>query len=340
MGGNLFKLGRLPKAAYLEIEGELRQYLDQKLGDLYRIPRYYRDKPDFGDVDIIVSDAAIQTTWQDLRMELSKDLGIQEHKSLGSVFSTVYQNFQVDFFYREHRYFDSTYNYLSFNDVGNILGKIFKRFNLKYGEQGLLYVFRRADGHFQKDLEVSQDFERIFAFLQLDYAHWLRGFDTLDELFRWVTASPYFSVYPYQEQDSTTTQRVKERTTMRRFVEWLEERGISQQFEFESDRDAYLPMIAGFFPEGSLLEKIELERQREAYLLRLREKYSGQVIMRLFPDLQGKELGDFIRSFEGQWEDHEAVLAGMEAQDIHKLLIQFRKAGEKSSPAGSSHEKP
>ena len=127
---------------------------------------------------------------------------------------------------------------------------------------------------------------------------------------------------------------------MRRFVEWLEERGISQQFEFESDRDAYLPMIAGFFPEGSLLEKIELERQREAYLLRLREKYSGQVIMRLFPDLQGKELGDFIRSFEGQWEDHEAVLAGMEAQDIHKLLIQFRKAGEKSSPAGSSHEKP
>ena len=324
MGGNLFKLGRLPKAEYLEIEGELRQYLDQKLGDLYRIPRYYRDKPDFGDVDIIVSDAAIQTTWQDLRMDLVKDLGIQEHKSLGSVFSTVYQNFQVDFFYREHRYFDSTFGYLSFNDVGNILGKIFKRFNLKYGEQGLQYVFRRADGHFQKDLEVSQDFERIFAFLQLDYAHWLHGFDTLDELFRWATASPYFSIQPYQEQDATTTQRVKERTTMRRFVEWLEEQRISQKFDFEADRDFYMPMIAAFFPEAHLLEKIELERQREAYVLQLREKYSGQVIMRLFPDLQGKVLGDFMRSFEAQWADHEAVLAGIDAGEIVARLSRFK----------------
>lgn len=324
MGGNLFKLGRLPKAEYLEIEGELRQYLDQKLGDLYRIPRYYRDKPDFGDVDIIVSDAAIQSTWQDLRMELIVDLGIQQHKSLGSVFSTVYQNFQADFFYREHRYFESTYNYLSFNDVGNILGKIFKRFNLKYGEQGLLYVFRRADGHFQKDLEVSQDFERIFAFLQLDYAHWLRGFDTLDELFRWTTASPYFSVHPYQEQDPTTTQRVKERTTMRRFVAWLEEKHISQKYEFETDRDAYLPMIAAFFPEGNLLEKIELERQREVYVLRLREKYSGQVIMKLFPELQGKALGDFMRSFEAQWVDHEAILAEMDAGGIVEQLRRFK----------------
>lgn len=324
MGGNLFKLGRLPQAEYLKIENDLRRYLDQKLGNLYRIPRYYRDKPDFGDVDIIVSDAAIHSTWQDLRMELIVDLGIEQYKSQGSVFSTVYQNFQVDFFYREHRYLESTYNYLSFNDVGNILGKIFKRFNLKYGEQGLLYVFRRADGHFQKDLEVSQDFERIFAFLQLDYAQWLRGFDTLDELFRWATASPYFSIHPYQEQDATTTQRVKERTTMRRFVAWLEERGVSQKFDFDPDRNAYLPMIADFFPEGNLLEKIELERQREAYVLRLREKYSGQVIMRLFPDLQGKALGDFMRSFEAQWDDHEAVLAGTEAEEIVARLRQFK----------------
>lgn len=324
MGGNLFKLGRLPKAEYLKVETELRGYLDQKLGNLYRIPRYFRDKPDFGDVDIIVSDAAIQTTWQDLRAELIKDLGIQQHKSLGSVFSTVYQNFQVDFFYREHRNFDSTYNYLSFNDVGNILGKIFKRFNLKYGEQGLQYVFRRADGHYQKDLEVSQNFERIFAFLQLDHAHWACGFDTLDELFRWATASPYFSIHPYQEQDSTTSQRVKERTTMRRFVEWLEEKGVSQQFEFAADRDFYLPMIAAFFPEGGLLEKIEQERQREVYVLRLREKYSGQVIMRLFPELQGKALGDFMRSFEAQWVDHEAVLAGMDAGEIVARLRQFK----------------
>lgn len=337
MGGNLFKLGRLPQTEYLQIEGKLREYLDHKLGRGYHIPRYYRNKPDFGDVDIIVSHAAIQTSWQDLRMELVRDLGITTYKSAGAVFSTVYQNFQVDFFCREQRYFESTYNYLSFNDVGNILGKIFKRFNLKYGEQGLLYVFRRADGHYQKDLEVSQDFERIFAFLQLDYAHWERGFDTLDELFRWAISSPYFSIHPYQEQDATTAQRVKERTTMRRFVEWLEVQGITQRYTFAEDRDAYLPAINAFFPEAKLLEQIEGERKREAVILKLREKYSGQVVMQLFPALQGKELGEFMRSFQAQWADYETALGAMDAEKIvQELLIFEKKQGSKTPPSESS----
>lgn len=323
MGGNLFKLGRLPRNEYLQIEGALRQYLDQKLGDGYRIPRYYRSKPDFGDVDIIISDAAIQTSWQDLRMEFVHDLGIREYKSAGAVFSTVYRNFQVDFFCREQHYVESTYNYLSFNDIGNILGKIFKRFNLKYGEQGLLYVFRRADGHYQKDLEVSKDFKRIFEFLQLDYTHWELGFDTLDEMFRWAVASPYFSVHPYQEQDATTTQRVKERTTMRRFVEWLESEGVTQRYIFLEDRDAYLPMINDFFSEANLLEKIAQERQRESVLMQLREKYSGKIVMHLFPDLQGAELGAFMRNFQAQWEDYEAVLGEMKAEEIQSRLKMF-----------------
>jgi hypothetical protein len=63
MGGNLFKLGRKPKLEYLEIETEIRSYLDQKIGDTYRIPRFYGDKPDFGDMDILVSDAVANESW-------------------------------------------------------------------------------------------------------------------------------------------------------------------------------------------------------------------------------------------------------------------------------------
>ena len=32
MGGNLFKLGRLPRDAYLAIEAEIRAYLDSRVG--------------------------------------------------------------------------------------------------------------------------------------------------------------------------------------------------------------------------------------------------------------------------------------------------------------------
>lgn len=37
MGGNLFKLGRLPRAEYLALEADLRVTLDRKLGRHYRI---------------------------------------------------------------------------------------------------------------------------------------------------------------------------------------------------------------------------------------------------------------------------------------------------------------
>ena len=53
MGGNLFKLGRKPRAEYLEIEAEVRSFLDDLIGEEgYRIPRYYGDKPEFGDLDV------------------------------------------------------------------------------------------------------------------------------------------------------------------------------------------------------------------------------------------------------------------------------------------------
>ena len=31
-----------------------RHYLDERLPGQYRIPRYYGDKPDFGDMDVLV----------------------------------------------------------------------------------------------------------------------------------------------------------------------------------------------------------------------------------------------------------------------------------------------
>jgi hypothetical protein len=151
MGGKLFNLGRISRDRYLETEKTMREYLDRKVGAAaYRIPPYYSAKPDFGDMDIIIQlkDAS---TWQTLRQEFVTDLGVTETRSGGGVFSTVYQGLQVDYFTAAPEFFESTYNYLSFNDLGNLLGKICRRFNLKYGEEGLAYVFRRQGGNYKKD---------------------------------------------------------------------------------------------------------------------------------------------------------------------------------------------
>jgi hypothetical protein len=325
MGGNLFKLGRLPKAQYLEIEQEIRSYLQQKIGaENFHIPRYYADKPDFGDMDIIVSLAEIGQNWGKIKKDLINDLGISQFKSNGAVFSTVYKNFQVDYFTAEAEYFEAKYNYLSFNDLSNLIGKIYHRFGLKYGENGLLYVFRRDDTHYKKEIKISTDFRKICAFLHLDYASWEVGFKNLPQMFDWVIKSPFFSVKPYQEELSGGMEKREERrTTVQKFINYLAENQIVKSYHYLENKAEYLPMIHSFFPEADLLNKISEEENLEKIASQIQKKFNGNLIMEWIPGLSGKELGRFILDFKSQFIDFEDFILKSSLVEIKERVIKF-----------------
>lgn len=319
MGGNLFGLGRLPRGAYLLLEAQVRTYLDVKLGGHYRIPRYYDNKESFGDLDVLVSTAALEDrSWAQLKAELVQDLGIQRHESKKRLFSTVYQDFQVDFFLISDEDFLSTYHFMSFNDLGNIVGRMVRRLGLKYGSDGLSYVFRRSDGSYRRDRVISRDPERIFAFLGLDPQRWLEGFADLEEIFAWAITSPCFSVTPYRDPGRTIRRRARQRHTMSRFVDWLDAHDVQQVFE-PGDRGSLLSRIDAAFPEAGLLEWIAAEQQAEARALRLRARFSGTLVRAWIPELQGKELGRFIKAFRAAHSD-EALLA-MEPDGVRQAVL-------------------
>lgn len=323
MGGNLFKLGRKPRDEYLSIEAEVRRFLDDLIPDGYRIPRYYASKPDFGDMDVVVSTAAVQTIGggEAFRAAIVEGLEITQTKSVGHVYSTAFRDLQVDYFTRPAEVFEATYHYLSFNDLGNIIGKICKRLGLKYGEDGLSYVFRRpSQPSYKKSLLVSRDWPRILTFLGLDVATWEAGFDTLEEIFAWAVACPWFSVAPYDDRDRTTEQRARRRRTMARFIEWLEQEGIDKRCEYRPERDAYVPQIAAAFPEAQLEAALAHEREQEAKVIALREKFSGHLV-RTWTGLDGKALGAFMRRF-GQAHSQEELLA-MSPAAIRALVEGF-----------------
>jgi|GEM_PF-1511846 len=332
MGGKLFNLGRLPRTQYLSLEIKMRTYLDAKIPDAYRIPRYYASKADFGDMDIIVCPTRAGKEWATLRQEICGELGITTYKVEGNVFSTVYQNLQVDFFTTPEEYFESTHNYLSFNDLGNLIGRICKRFNLKYGEQGLLYVYRREAGNYSKDIGITTDFRRICTFLGLNYAIWEAGFDSLEQLFEWVIASPYFSVAPYLNPSKIVEKRAKHRTTIERFLTYLITHGIQKQYLFE-EKEAYLNEISAFFPEAHLLTHIANEQASALHTTQLQAKFSGKHIVSLLPNLQGRDLGLFIITFKQQFVNNEAFEAYILAEPmfvidkkIHLLYQQINTA--------------
>ena len=337
MGGLLMNLGRVDKEKYLQIIANITPYLDQKLGKYYKIPRYYASKPTFGDVDILVSKEILtenQTSynnWQDLTKSITNDLKISKFKSSGHIFSTAYLDFQVDFFCVKPAFFESTYNFLCFNDLGNLLGKIFHRFNLKFGENGLSYVYRRADGHYKTDLSVCLDIKKIIEFLELDFSYWENGFQTLETMFGWVVTSPYFSYKPYFDTSKTTEKRIEQRTTVSKFTDWLEENNVQKHYFSKENREEYLPMIANYFAEANLYQLIENEKIKEEKAIKIAEKFNGKIIMAL-TNLEGKELGDFITRFkthfgankDNQNADFEDFILKNSAENIKNEILMFK----------------
>jgi hypothetical protein len=317
MGGKLFNLPRMPRAEYLVREAAVRTYLDRKLAGAYRIPRFYGDKADFGDMDVIVP---ARPDWDVVRAEIAADLGVTAVKVVGRVYSTSCDGLQTDFFAVPARFVESTYDFMSFNDLGNLLGRICRRFNLKWGEEGLSYVFRRTtDDHYKADLPITQDFARVCGFLGLDHAAWVAGFPTLRSVHEWVIASPYFSVAPYLD-DQTGTR--KDRPTIATFVELLRERGITARPEF-ADRTSYVAMISAAFPDAHLDDQLAAEHAKEARAKALAAKFNGALVMRLRPELSGKALGEFIVAFKRSFPDFEAFLLETPAEEIERRIVAF-----------------
>jgi hypothetical protein len=328
MGGKLFQLPRMPRDNYLKVEAAVRVYLDEKVDGRYRIPRYYGDKPDFGDMDVILAKTPQLIDWEELRASILRDFQITEHKSAGHVFSTSLRGLQTDFFMVPEEDLETTYTFMSFNDLGNFIGRICRRFDLKYGERGLEYVYRRAVGNHHVNLEVSRDFRETCRFLRLDYDAFDHGFGSLREVFDWVIASPYFSVAPYLDDMSSNLQkRAADRTTVTRFIAYLRECNVDKRPEFR-DRATYLDEVIAAFPRADLGGKIQREREAEAKSIVTTRKFNGKRVMRLLPGVEGEKLGALIRQFKASINEFDRWVLETDEDEIDARLLAFAASFE------------
>ena len=70
------------------------------------------------------------------------------------------------------------------------------------------------------------------------------------------------------------------------------------------------------FPEAKLFEHIQYEKEREKYVNTIKHKYNGRIIMKLFPELQGRYLGKFMNQFQAQFNNYEHYLFEMDDKEI------------------------
>lgn len=337
MGGNLFHFPRMPRDQYLTVDASVRTALRERMGlegvD-WAVPRWYGDKADFGDMDVLL---ASTPGWLERRQALVQVLLgghpddtelVPGPRKVGNVLTLPVQGLQVDLFAFAPEELRAAWSFMCFNDLGNLVGRIARGFNAKFGDTGMSYVWRSADGARTFDVPLTRDFSRVCAFLDLDHTVWLRGFPTRMDLFEWVAASRYFSVAPYLDDTPTRShvlRRNRGRTTITAFGAWLTETGQSARPTL-ADRHSpeHVLTLDAAFPEAGLPAAISQLEADEHRLTLLRERFSGDRVMALCPGLLGRELGEFMASFRRARVGFDDWVLSAEQAEIDAAILQAR----------------
>lgn len=338
MGGKLFNTKRLPLNEFNIYRNHMENML-QFFGIEYKIPLYFRNKEDFGDLDVLIK----KTVPTNKLLNIFRFYESHYDKS-EAVVSFNYKDFQVDFIKIEPENFDIAFHYYSYNDLGNLIGQLAKINHLKFGFDGLKYN-HYVNGQKKGTIYVSKNIDEILTFLDLDKDKFNAGFDTIEDVFDYVIKSKYFNPYisdlePYGfNSEGVALYRInkinRERNTKRKTYQlWLEyikkfktgEENYKFRDESEESLNEIYDRINDFFPNIHFKDKLEKIQIEEEERNNIKKKFNGNIIIELLPDLDIKDRSSFIDSFKNEIsknKEFEKYISENEQDAINKDIINY-----------------
>ena len=261
----------------------------------------YRNKDSFGDLDIIWCGDGI--TADDMQKTLKAEAFVKNGPVMSfAIRMNEEEVFQVDLIHVGTEHLESAASYFAFNDLGNLLGRIFHRAGFKLGHKGLLYVVREK-GNFSnalEEIEVTRSWKETLEFAGYDYNRWLEGFDELEDVFRYTVSIPLANrtIFRLDETNHNARVRDRKRLTYQKFLRWVNDpaNGVKEHEEVSKAelRVDWLKKAQIAFPDFA--KKLK-EVQKKMELRRCsNEKFNGEIV-REITGYHGKELGEFIRDF-------------------------------------------
>jgi len=300
MGGNALKeynVVRLEATEYHYLSNEILNNLKYCLPDTrFDIIPAYKNKQTFGDMDILYSNENNNINVIETIKEHFNPFGIIRN---GSCCSITYPSsnglFQVDFIKSTPEEHDFSLKYYAFNDLGNLVGRIYHKMGLKFGHDGLKYILRNPnkDNQIIKELLITRDWEYVIKLGKFpDYNSY--HFNELEDVFNYVIQSPYFNkdIFLLENRNHISRTRDRKRTSYMLFLKWIESHPSLPNFNWRNGKESYLNNCLEDFPEFKKEYYASLERYH--YIQKLKEKYNGDLI-REWTNLDGKELGTFIK---------------------------------------------
>jgi hypothetical protein len=327
MGGQLFKniTRRYSKNEYDTLKIEIISELKNIWNTEFYICDSYRNKKSFGDMDIQVLN---NNTLDNIKYKLQTYFNTENVNCNGNVYSFVYKEFQIDLILHTNENYEFAKFWFSYDPCSNLIGKICHKLGLKYGFQGLVYPYRGFSGSVVTDILISQDSRKIFDFLGFDYDRYLKGFETLNDIFDYVVNSKYFDYTNYnaENMNHTDRKRNRKRATFQEFLKYLEDNGITKTYDWKP-RIEYLVDVDKFFPECKFTEQIETlnEKNRKAKIVS--EKFNGKMIMDWTAE-SGTKIGNIIAEFQ-KYVDNYVMVGNFKSwvyeSDIEDIELSFKR---------------
>lgn len=300
----------------------------------------YRSKNTFGDIDFIVQLKSGFNIKQDIinKLKLSEDQYFDNNVS----FSFNYKDVQIDFNLIDSENFMLMYNYHGDGDLGNFIGRTARSINFKYGHEGLIYEKHISDHH-KISVVVSRDTKKSLEFLGYDYAKWLKGFDTEEEIFDYAVSSPFFNslYFTLNEQAHNDRVRNKKRKMYQKMLTYIQNHGLEPkpkltEYECDEHYKRAIELFGSSFDEDVKSQIAKYERD-----IFIKKFFNGEIVKEI-TNLNGKELGEFMRKFRSDFMDiHKTsiesytdskLLDNISNEEVHNkinsIILNYYKAGK------------
>ena len=345
MGGHALSVDqvRLPAVEYIPLADRLENEFRVFVGGRVEPIQAYRQKPDFGDLDLLVEAEALfalsedpEDRWEAAR-RWALSLGATDFaQSGGGPLSFGYPlgdgtHFQVDLIAVPAAEFDTHRDYFAWNDLGNLMGRIAHKMGMKYGSQGLVYPFREGT-HLVEEVLVTRSTDQALSFMGYDASRWRAGFDGLEDLFEFASSTPFFNpdIFALENLNNKNRTRNRKRKTFMTFLGWLEKGGWQgEPFEFPEDRSVWLPMATARFPEFG--RRLEDCIARQGALRVQRAKFNGRLLS-TWTGLEGVALGVAmakLRRAAGSDQDLAALVSSFDGDELRDRILGLLAASDR-----------
>jgi hypothetical protein len=306
MGGNALKqcnTHRLGAGEYFALTEKFSALFESVFGFRPVLIKAYKSKPSFGDADYLVQSDLLPPNWTQVLQE-SFNLSDSQYVKNSNVVSIGYEHFQIDLIVTAAEDIQASEFYFAYNDFGNLIGRIGHKLGIKIGHRGVSLVVRHRErsDHILKEIWLTKDVAEALDILGLDRSIYANGFNSLEDIFKYVASSKYFDpeIYNLEHRSATSRVRDKKRETYNKFLRWVVETQPKTHHNFaeKSELGGYSLRMPYYETEvltrypwvaqevKTLIEDFELD-------MKFKEVYNGKIVSEQ-NGFSGKTLGAFM----------------------------------------------